>query len=40
MPLKIHSIYRPSRDGGWLRMTGEELVRGMSEEDGEEERIL
>ncbi len=28
VPLKIHSIYRPSGDNGWLRMSGEELARG------------
>jgi hypothetical protein len=27
MPLKIHSIYRPGEQGGWVRMAGEELTR-------------
>ncbi|PNU19005.1 hypothetical protein C2E25_14800 [Geothermobacter hydrogeniphilus] len=26
VPLKIHSIFRPTRDGGWTRMSSEELV--------------
>jgi hypothetical protein len=40
VPLKIHSIFRPSRDGGWVGMSGEEMVRGVSQEDEEEGRIL
>jgi hypothetical protein len=32
VPLKIHSIFRPSREEGWIRMAGEELVRGFSVE--------
>jgi len=39
-PLKIHSIYRPSREDGWARMAGEELVRGADETDGGEAKIL
>jgi len=27
MPLKIHSIYRPDRKNGWVRMAGDELTR-------------
>jgi len=37
-PLKIHSIYRPSLNNGWIRMAGEEMVRGVDghkEEKGE-----
>jgi len=30
VPLKIHSIFRPTRDGGWLRMGGEELVQDLA----------
>jgi hypothetical protein len=30
VPLKIHSVFRPSAEGGWLRMEGDELVRGIT----------
>jgi hypothetical protein len=30
VPLKIHSIFRPSRENGWVRMGGEELVSGLT----------
>jgi len=30
VPLKIHGIFRPSREGGWIRMGGDELVGGFS----------
>lgn len=40
VPLKIHSIYRPSHDDGWVRMSGEEMVRGVREEDEGEGKIL
>jgi hypothetical protein len=39
VPLKIHSIFRPSRDSEWVRMSGEEMVRGVKDE-AEEGRIL
>jgi hypothetical protein len=29
VPLKIHSIFRLSRNDGWVRMAGDELVRGV-----------
>jgi hypothetical protein len=30
VPLKIHGVFRPSREGGWVRIGGEELVGGFS----------
>ncbi|PLX86302.1 MAG: hypothetical protein C0617_01615 [Desulfuromonas sp.] len=35
VPLKIHAVFRPSREHGWIRMAGEELVRGVAEAGGE-----
>lgn len=28
VPLKVHAIMRPSRDGGWVRVSGDEMVAG------------
>ena len=28
VPLKVHSILRPSADDGWVRVSGEEMVEG------------
>lgn len=28
VPLKVHTIMRPSRDGGWVKISGDELVAG------------
>ncbi|HML77427.1 hypothetical protein [Geobacter sulfurreducens] len=28
VPLKVHTIMRPSRDGGWLKISGDEMVAG------------
>lgn len=28
VPLKVHTIMRPSRDGGWVRVSGDEMVAG------------
>jgi len=39
-PLKIHSIFRPSRSNGWIRMAGEEIVRGVNGENGETGKVL
>jgi len=30
VPLKIHSIFRPNRQGNWIRMASEELVSGVA----------
>jgi hypothetical protein len=30
IPLKVHSILRPSAEGGWVKMTGEEIMHGPS----------
>lgn len=28
VPLKVHTIMRPSRDGGWVKISGDEMVAG------------
>jgi hypothetical protein len=28
IPLKVHGILRPAAEGGWLKMTGEEILQG------------
>jgi len=40
VPLKIHSIFRPSRDSDWVRMSGEEMVRGVPDEAESDGKIL
>jgi predicted amidohydrolase len=35
VPLKVHSILRPGPEGGWLKMTGDEILHGLDGHGGE-----